>query len=710
MFNQLRITTIFSFIIVLSAAILLPSALSFAGLSTAQITSARVQSIQAAQAQLQKEQAADWHAVIAADKAEIVALNAATTAAMKAGNADAVVAAQGLLKTVKTRVAAEKTLTAFPPYFQSASNTTGLHDPALKIETARNKAVAAAVAQAKQAQIAFHDALVAADQNAIAQWKQQISADMKAGKPQAVVADMSAMKQSQQQLQQDSTTAPSVLPAPGMANPNQPAFGPQGMLPHPGVPGGAASKLPDHMMGGALVSVDKVELARVRFTSGGGTHKISNRKYIIVHLGIINTSKSKVINYKTWSGKELFHQAALVDNLGSTCRQRHFGTLSKVQGAVRFTRIIYPRQDVSDVLVFERPVGAATLTLWLPPGNVGGHRRKSFEFRVPKLVAKEVKPAGIPSDQWPKLIKKALKPVVAYSVPSLVAELARYRTDPRKIIGKRVVAFLKSDSTGQLIIGGAVNDAPHLSRQERLQELGIRNQIIEHFNLIRKEARLRRKAEYQYQLGILKSEAPNAMGWQVNQNLLFAEKNECSAVTSAAYSEQRKDLRLVAIAFRSPQDTGEIASPAGVQHPNSGAVYGIVVGMSSRSIARATPALSLPSGSQLRSQVYFKPVQPPYPLPGFLADVSAVEIPSTSIPSCTVYTVKILYCARAPHYLRAKRVVVLGPIKGYVFLMKSGTKMEATTYTTGDFYYHLKWNGIDLTVAKDLVVKIKTVR
>ena len=36
--------------------------------------------------------------------------------------------------------------------------------------------------------------------------------------------------------------------------------------------------------------------------------------------------------------------------------------------------------------------------------------------------------------------------------------------------------------------------------------------------------------------------------------------------------------------------------------------------------------------------------------------------------------------------------------------------MEATTYTTGDFYYHLNWNGINLSVAKDLVVKIIPIR
>jgi hypothetical protein len=75
-----------------------------------------------------------------------------------------------------------------------------------------------------------------------------------------------------------------------------------------------------------------------------------------------------------------------------------------------------------------------------------------------------------------------------------------------------------------------------------------------------------------------------------------------------------------------------------------------------------------------------------------------------------VYKVKILYCARAPHYFQAKTAVPLHPITGYVFQMKSGTKMDATTYTTGTFYYHLAWNGVNLPVAKDLVTNITAVR
>ena len=561
MFNQLRMRMMFSIIVAVSGAVSFSCGLSRAGSTAAHVTSARVQSIQAAQAELQKEQAADWHAVIAADKAEIVSLNAATTAAMKAGNADAVVAAQGLLKTVKIRLAAEKILTAFPPYFQAAANIAGLSDPALNIEVARNKAVASAVAQVKQSQAVFREAVVAADQNAIAQWKRQISADMKAGKPQAVVADMSSMKQLQQQLQ-DSMAAPSVLPAPGMGDPNQPAFGPQEILPHPGI---LNPTVPAYRPSGFFPGVGQ-------------------------------------------------------------------------------------------------------------PGPAGG------QSQVASIGG------AISSDLWPKLITEALKPVAAYSVPSLVAELARYRTDPRRIIGKRVVAFLKRDSTGQLIIGGAVNDAPRLSRQQRLQELGIRNQIIGYFRRIRKNARQNRKNQYNNELNELKIEDPTATEWQVPQSMIFQWKSECSKVTSAAYSAQRKDLRLVALAFLVPPDRAEIVAPAGAQAPTSGAVYGVVVGLVSKTVSRQTPSIYYSGG---------------YPY---------LSVPPEQIPPCTVYTVKILYCARAPQYLRAKRVVVPGPIKGYVFLMKSGTRMEAATYTTGNFYYHLKWNGINLTVAKDLVVKIRTVR
>lgn len=235
MSNQSRSGTITLTIGVVSSTLFLCCGSSFAGPGTAQIASGRLQNIQTANAELKKQVAADWLAVIAADKAEVVSLNTATAAAMKAGNPDAVVSVQGLLKTVQARLVSEKAEPPFPPYFQATTNTSGLNDPALKIETTRNEAVAAAVAHIHLAQADLHDAVVAADQNAIAQWKKHVAADMKADKPQAVVTDMSAMKQSQQQLQRDSTTVPGMLPALGMQNQAQPGYGPSGMLPNAGM-------------------------------------------------------------------------------------------------------------------------------------------------------------------------------------------------------------------------------------------------------------------------------------------------------------------------------------------------------------------------------------------------------------------------------------------------------------------------------------------
>ena len=498
---------------------------------------------------------AAWQAVILADKTEISALNAATAAAMKKGDPDAVVAAQQLIVAVRARLANEKRLSSFPPYFRPTTDTAGLAQPELKLELARDKAVA--------------DAIISADQRKIASINAIVAKDMKTGKVQLVVAAMSQLKIAQSQLAQDKAAAVMLLPR----------AMPTGVDNQPGL---------------------------------------------------------------------FFHPGGL-------------------------------------------PIGGETVSQ--EQGHAVGN--------------------AISADQWPKLVADAMKPVEWNSLPSLAAELSRYQTSPGKIIGKRVTAFLRTSASGQLAIADSTATSAHLPRQLRLQRLRLRKQIIQHFKLIRKEARLRKEAEYQWQLDRLKSQNPRAMGWQVNQSLIFGEKRECSAVTAAAYKLQRRDLRRIALAFHDSPASAKLVAPADGHHPRAGAAYGVVVGISSRRIARETPQLSLPSGQQLRSQVYFLPLPAPYPPevpPGFLVNVPAVNIPAEPIPPCTAYTVKILYCARAPHYLQKRKRAALLPIKSYVFKMKSGTKMDATTYTTGDFYYHLKWNGIDLPVAKDLVVKITPVR
>ena len=53
---------------------------------------------------------------------------------------------------------------------------------------------------------------------------------------------------------------------------------------------------------------------------------------------------------------------------------------------------------------------------------------------------------------------------------------------------------------------------------------------------------------------------------------------------------------------------------------------------------------------------------------------------------------------------------VLAPVRGYIFLTKNGIKIDADTYKTGSFYYHLKWKGVGIPVAINLVAKIIQLR
>ncbi len=67
--------------------------------------------------------------------------------------------------------------------------------------------------------------------------------------------------------------------------------------------------------------------------------------------------------------------------------------------------------------------------------------------------------------------------------------------------------------------------------------------------------------------------------------------------------------------------------------------------------------------------------------------------------------ITILYCGRYPHYTGSGGVAHRS--HGYEFIMKNGTTLHATTYTSGQSYYHAVWDGVAMPIAKNLVVKIK---
>ena len=571
MSNQSRSGTIALFIGAVSSTLLLCCWLSLARSAAEQIASDRLQNIQKAQAKLQQQETADWSEVISADKAEIAALNSATTAAMKAGNADAVEAAQKLLKTVKTRLAEEKALTTFPPNFQSATNTTGQQNPVLKIELARNKAVVSAVAQVKKAQLTCHDAVVAADQAAITQWKQQIAAAMKAGNPQAVVTDMSAMKQLRQQLQQDSMSA----------------------------------------RNGFTSAVTPVQ-ALPGFKSGGSP------------LGI----------------------NAIVQN--------------------------------------------PTAPTYRPPGFFPGTGQPALAGDQSQLASTV---GGIPSAMWPTLVTQAMKPVPWNGVPSLAATLKRYQSNPKVLLGMKVIAYVTPVKSGDPRIKGSRGPVPDLTAADRLRVRNIRHSVLSYFDSVIKAVAAQERSEYQTALEDDESQAGrNAVMAGVSVNEQIREQRAAAKIVVPAIRAEHKDLRAIGMALRPPRNRIAITDARGQHPPSQGAIYGVVVG-----ISEYKSPVSLPGFS------YYYVINPTNP--------SILRTKPSTLQSEHVYfRVMVLYCARAPHYFSPAKKGPTGPIKSYVFKMKSGTKMEATTYTTGSFYYHLKWNGINLLVAKDLVVRIQTVR
>ena len=405
--------------------------------------------------------------------------------------------------------------------------------------------------------------MVAADQNAIAQWKKRVSADMKADKPQAVVTDMSSMKQSQQQLQQDSMAAPAMLLNRGMANQVQPVYTPPAMLP-----------------GAGMLNPTVPAYRPPGFFPGAG---------------------------QPMQGNAASGQSTSIGN-------------------------------------------------------------------------------GISSDQWPKLVQHAMKPVGWNSVPALAAELSRYQTSPSKLIGKRVVAYVEINKQNQFVIKGSRGPRLILPQTDASQLYALRRQLVEQFDALYKWAADREKSEYQNAL--VRNERPGLMA-QVPPTEVRAEQIKCAKVVVPARQAEVGEQRAIGKVLRSPHNTIQLAGLPGTAVPKIGPVYGVVTG-----IASVKTPVTIPKYRYA----------PNYTQPGVATDTLVISRPHVH------YRVTLLFCARAPRYFSPAKKGPTGPIKSYVFKMKSGTKMDATTYTIGDFYYHLKWNGIDLPVAKDLVVKIIPVR
>lgn len=110
-------------------------------------------------------------------------------------------------------------------------------------------------------------------------------------------------------------------------------------------------------------------------------------KHLILLVGVTNTSESKKVDYRTWGAdafKFMGSSASLVDDLGNSYKRIHFGATEQPVGRTK-SASIYPGKSMTDVLVFEPPIGKAkTLTLTLPMANLDqGEDSGEVKIQIP---------------------------------------------------------------------------------------------------------------------------------------------------------------------------------------------------------------------------------------------------------------------------------------------------------------------------------------
>jgi hypothetical protein len=139
--------------------------------------------------------------------------------------------------------------------------------------------------------------------------------------------------------------------------------------------------------GDLQVQIDKVAIDYVEAKGAFGNQR-SEKKWLIIRLTMLNTSQTKKIEYKSWSGGYFTlgdDCATLHDNFDNSYKRVNVGFGYHPVGGVDHDESIRPGSQITDVLVFELPLSNAThLDLKLPAANYGGEG--FIRFRIPTKV------------------------------------------------------------------------------------------------------------------------------------------------------------------------------------------------------------------------------------------------------------------------------------------------------------------------------------
>ena len=138
------------------------------------------------------------------------------------------------------------------------------------------------------------------------------------------------------------------------------------------------------------LTVDSVQVGNAGQLKITGEHPaVSEDPVLVVRLRLRNTSDSQKMEYLGWGGEEASIArdfATVQDNFGNAYRKITLGPATRVAGQV-LSESIYPGKEITDILLFEQPVGKTEfLKLELPAANFGG--TGMLRLRIPAAMIK----------------------------------------------------------------------------------------------------------------------------------------------------------------------------------------------------------------------------------------------------------------------------------------------------------------------------------
>lgn len=141
--------------------------------------------------------------------------------------------------------------------------------------------------------------------------------------------------------------------------------------------------------GDVQIQLKKVTVGKVLLKGMMGGTEQSQDELLAVTIVISNMSAGKKIDFSSWNGKDFSLErnfASMSDDNQNIYKRINFGMSSAPVGAVDRASI-YPSKEISDVLVFEKPVDVAKwLHLELPANNFGGDGIIRFEIPATMIV------------------------------------------------------------------------------------------------------------------------------------------------------------------------------------------------------------------------------------------------------------------------------------------------------------------------------------